>query len=72
MRLPNIWGQGALFAYSGLDGECGVYSSLNGALLGDLLGVRLHAKEVFDLYISLDGIKDIEYEVVASDVIRAT
>lgn len=71
MRLPNIWGQGALFAYSGLDGECRVHGCLNGALLGDLLGIRIYGKEVFDLYISLDGIKDIEYEVVASDVIRA-
>ena len=71
MHLPNIWGQGALFAFSGLDGECRVHNCLNGALLGDLLGIRIHAKELFDLYISLDGIKDIEYEVVASDVIRA-
>ena len=71
MQLPNRWGQGALFAFSGLDGECRVHSCLNGALLGDLLGIRVYAKEVFDLYITLDGIKDIEYEVVASDVIRA-
>ena len=71
MKLPNIWGQGALFAFSGLDGECRVYSCLNASLLGDLLGVRIHAKELFDLYVVLDGIKDIRYDVVASDVIKA-
>ncbi len=72
MRLPNIWGQGALFAFSGLEGECRVHGCINAALLGDLLGVRIHSSEMFDLYVLLDGIKDIEYEVVASDVIRAT
>ncbi|MBQ4450879.1 MAG: hypothetical protein II912_00725 [Clostridia bacterium] len=71
MKLPNIWGQGALFAFSGLDGECRVHSCLNASLLGDLLGIRIQAKEIFDLYILLDGIKDIHYDLVASDVIRA-
>ena len=71
MRLPDIWGQGALFAFSGMDGECRVYSCLNAHLLGDLLGVRIHARELFDLYVVLDGIKDIQYEAVASDVIKA-
>ena len=71
MRLPNVWGQGALFAFSGLDGECGVYSCLNAALLGDNLGIRIHAQELFDLYVLLAGIKDVRYDVVASDVIVA-
>ena len=71
MKLPNVWGRGALFAFSGLDGECRVYSCINASLLGDLLGVRIHAQELFDLYIVLDGIKDIAYDVVASDVISA-
>ena len=71
MKLPNVWGRGALFAFSGLDGECRVYSCLNASLLGDLLGVRIHAQELFDLYVVLDGIKDINYDVVASDVISA-
>ena len=71
MKLPNVWGRGALLAFSGLDGECRVYSCLNASLLGDLLGVRIHAQELFDLYVVLDGIKDINYDVVASDVISA-
>ena len=71
MKLPNIWGQGALFCFSGLDGECRVHQCLNASLLGDLLGVRVYAKELFDLYVVLDGIKDIRYEAVASDVIHA-
>ena len=71
MKLPNVWGRGALFAFSGLDDECRVYSCINASLLGDLLGVRIHAQELFDLYIVLDGIKDIAYDVVASDVISA-
>ena len=71
MKLPNVWGRGALFAFSGLDGDCRVYSCLNASLLGDLLGIRIHAQELFDLYVVLDGIKDISYNVVASDVISA-
>ncbi|MCR4620709.1 MAG: hypothetical protein K5663_01335 [Clostridiales bacterium] len=71
MKLPNVWGRGALFAFSGLDGECRVYSCLNATLLGDLLGVRIHAQELFDLYVVLDGIKDITFNVVASDVFSA-
>ena len=42
MNLPNVWGQGALFAFSGLDGVSTMANSVVGALLGDGLGVMFH------------------------------
>ena len=69
ISLPDIWGQGALFAFSGLDGACTVAHGMQAYLLGDLLGVRVCGAEMFDLYVSLGEIKDIRYEIVASDLI---
>jgi hypothetical protein len=39
MVLPNIWGQGSLFAFSGLDGVNTYENSLTGTLCGDMNGV---------------------------------
>ncbi len=75
IKLPNIYGQGALFAYSGFDGECSYYDSLTGTLMGDALGIQfrnlnnkedrvqftLKAKNVFNIY----------YTAVTSDMISA-
>ena len=72
MIMPNVWGQGALFAFSGLDGPCCPPECMNGSLLGDLLGVRLRGREeALDLYFSLRYIRDIRYDLVSSDLILA-
>lgn len=71
MDLPNIWGQGALFCFSGLDGECQYHQSFACTLLADHLGVRIHTPELIDLYISVNNIKDVHYKIVASDIIIA-
>lgn len=71
MQLPNIWGQGALFAYSGLEGECTAKNSFTCTLLGDNLGLRLHTDKPCDLYVTTEDVCDIRYKIVASDIISA-
>lgn len=70
MRLPNVWGQGSLFAYSGLDGTCTLRDSVVGSLLGDALGIGFYTEPRRELRFRLSGIKNLDYEVVASDILR--
>ena len=72
MKLPNRWGQGSLFAYSGLDGICTLKDSVVASLLGDALGVVFHTEPRRELRFHLDGVKDLDYEIVASDIVRLT
>lgn len=71
MNLPNIWGQGALFAYSALDGTCTPKMSLVGNLLGDKLGVEFRHPEKFSFYFTFSNLLSIDFDVVASDIIKA-
>ena len=64
--LPNIWGRGVLFSYSGLLGECH-YESLCGQLLQDHLGMRL-GRDYAMLY--LDAVGRRRDDTVASDLIE--
>lgn len=70
MKLPNIWGPGNLFAYSGLDGTCTYSGSLVGTLCGDRIGVIFYTKIKSQLSLVLKDIKDIDYTVVASDIVQ--
>ena len=65
---PNVWGQGALFAFSGLDGRNTLKDSLCGHLMGDRIGVSFRFGKA-ELYLSLLGVRDVMYEIVAADVI---
>ncbi|NOU62876.1 FAD-dependent oxidoreductase [Paenibacillus sp. LMG 31461] len=67
---PNVWGQGSLFAYSGLDGENTHGDSLVGTLCGDRLGV-IFQRAKKQLYVMPHQIGNIAYKIVASDVIHA-
>ncbi len=69
MHLPNIWGPGSLFAFSGLDGENTYGNSLAGTLSPEGVGVIFNTKTRRQLRFCLKDIKDINYEVVASDII---
>ncbi|MBC7319294.1 flagellar biosynthesis protein FlgM [bacterium] len=72
MLLPNIWGQGAIFAFSGLDGETSYKNDLVGTLLGDEIGILFHLKNRRKLVFNLPPtIKDIDYKCVSSDIIIA-
>ncbi|MBE7046586.1 MAG: hypothetical protein E7396_04125 [Ruminococcaceae bacterium] len=71
MNLPNIWGQGALFAFSALDGTCTPKMSLVGNLMGDKLGVEFRHPEKFSFYFTFSNLLSIDFDVVASDIIKA-
>lgn len=71
MKLPDIWGPGNLFAYSGLDGICTYSDSLVGTLCADRIGVIFYTQIRSQLSLVLKEIKDIQYTVVASDIIQA-
>lgn len=71
MNLPNIWGQGALFAYSALDGICTPKMSLAGRLMGDKLGIEFCRPEKFSFYFTFSNLLSIDFDVVASDIIKA-
>ena len=72
MFLPNVWGQGAIFAFSGLDGRTSYKDDFVGTLLGDHIGILFHLKNrrilIFNLH---HTIKDIDYKCVGSDIILA-
>ena len=70
MNLPNIWGQGSLFAYSGLDGINTYENRMVGTLCGHMLGVVFHTSTNIFLGFNLQNIRNIEYELVASDIVK--
>lgn len=70
MTLPNVWGQGSLFAYSGLDGINTYENSFAGTLCGDMLGVVFHTGASTFLGFDLKDIGNIEYDLVASDIVK--
>lgn len=72
MLLPNIWGQGAVFSFSALDGETSYKEDFVVSLLGDKLGLLSHLKRQRELFFNISPvIKDINYRCVASDIILA-
>lgn len=75
INMPNIWGQGAIFAFSGLEGECSYYNSLCGTLMSDCLGIQfrnLSQKDKMAYFVvKLKNVYNIYYECVISDMICA-
>ena len=72
MFLPNVWGQGAIFAFSGLDGKTSYKNDFVGTLLGDEVGILFHLKNRRKLIFNLHPvIRDIDYKCVGSDIILA-
>ena len=69
MVSMDVWGQGAIFAFSGLEGKTDFQSQLVGALLGDHVGVRFLASQPFELYVDTTDVSDLVWEMVASDVL---
>ncbi len=75
LKLPNIWGQGALFAYCGLEGECDYYKNLCGTLMADCLGIQFRnlkrSQDKAFLIMSPQNVFNIKYHCVSSDMIIA-
>ena len=69
MVRMDIWGQGAIFAFSGLEGKTAFDSQLVGSLLGDHAGIRFSSREPFELYMDTTGISGLVWETVVSDII---
>ena len=69
MTRMDVWGQGALFAFSGLEGKTDFSSQLVGTLLGDHPGIRFMTARPFELYIDTTDVSGLEWETVASDLI---
>ena len=69
MAGMDVWGQGAIFAFSGLEGKTDFQSQLVGVLLGDHVGVHFLASQPFELYVDTTDVSDLVWEMVASDVL---
>ena len=69
MTRMDIWGQGAIFAFSGLEGKTDYHTQLVGFLLGDHPGIHFLSSEPFELYMDTTGISSLVWETVASDLI---
>ncbi|MBO5384209.1 MAG: hypothetical protein J6A30_07910, partial [Ruminococcus sp.] len=71
INLPNIWGQGACFSYSGLNGENTFTNSLVGYLLGDCIGVEFKTPVRSYIKFKLTDTQNVLYDAVTSDLIKA-
>ena len=69
MAGMDVWGQGAIFAFSGLEGKTDFQSQLVGVLLGDHVGVRFLAAQPFELYVDTTDVSELVWDIVASDVL---
>ena len=72
--LPNVWGHGALFAHSGLEGTTTYHDSLCGQLMAEHIGITFDDGAA-ELYLRLTGtpwVQEISFSIVASDLIEGT
>lgn len=70
MLYPNIWGQGSLFAFSGMEGECTLEKSICGTYAGDRLGFLFDYGKA-ELFFDLNQVSDLTFEIAASDIVIA-
>lgn len=67
-QLPNVWGGGQLFAFSGLEGDTSWEHPLVGSLLPDRVGVDFHQSPSVVLELVPSAPAEIVPEVVLGDV----
>lgn len=73
-KLPDIWGRGAIFAYSGLEGTATYHDSICGQLMAEHVGMTFDDGAA-ELYLRMTGtpwIQEIDFSLVASDLIEGT
>jgi hypothetical protein len=72
MNLPNVYGAGAQFAYSGLEGETDYDSDIVGTLTGDSIGICFETRiRRYLRFILNEGMRVIEYRCVLNDMLQA-
>ena len=71
MALPNVWGGGAAFAFSALDGDNIYNEAISANLLSDRLGLAFNTPLGAYLHLALENVSDVIFEVVSSDLIKA-
>ena len=69
-NIPDIWGAGSIFAYSGLDGESTFKNSLAGYLKSDKIGVIFDCRTAVELSFDIKQAGDVEYMLAASDAVH--
>ncbi len=71
IQMPNIWGNGAMFAFSGLDGDCHYYESLVGTLGEDGLNIKFRNGDQAFLHMDIESLVNLYYQAVVADTISA-
>ena len=68
--IPDIWGAGSIFAFSGFDGDNTFENSLVGHLKGDGIGVVFNLISTVELAFDIKKARNIKYLMVASDAVH--
>lgn len=71
MKLPDKWGQGALFSYSGFDGANPMSNFFSAELCADKFGLVFSTENECTLLIGSESDADISFDTVMSDYIKA-
>lgn len=71
MEINNIWSQGQLFAFSGLEGETAFNSDFTGILCGDKIGIKFYTKTRRELSVTSIKTNDLKFTAVTGDFICA-
>ena len=72
INYPKIWGQGSIFASSGLETETTATNSLVGSFLADRIGFEFKTPIRAFFYFKLKNVKNVEFDVVTSDLVKGT
>lgn len=72
MIYPNIWGRGAIVAYSGLEGTTTFDDNMWGQLMGEHIGIALDdgAAEIYLRLTGIPWIQEIDFSIVCSDLVE--
>ena len=72
MNVPDVWGAGSIFAFSGLDGKNTIKNSLTGYIKSDGIGVRFNSDTTIEIVFDIEEAKGVTFLLVASDAVHFT
>ena len=72
INYPKIWGQGSIFASSGLETTTTATNSLVGSFLADRIGFEFKTpiRAYFYFKFNRNDVQDIEFDVITSDLVK--